>query len=126
MNIRAAAVCACMAALPSAAGAENLHPEKWYQAEAVKRLGGTTEHRVENGRVDILTATHAIEVEFAAKWKNAIGQSLWYALQTNKPAGIILIVEDENADRGNVIRLGSVISANNLPIKLWVWPDDFK
>jgi hypothetical protein len=114
---------ACTAKEPATPGK---HPEKWYQDEAVKKIGGTTEHRVDNGRVDILTDTHAIEVEFAAKWKNAIGQSLWYSLQTNKPAGIILIVEDEKADRGQVIRLGSVISANHLPIKVWIWPDDFK
>ena len=35
-------------------------------------------------RCDILTATHAIEVDFAKKWAEAIGQSLNYAMQTGK------------------------------------------
>ena len=43
-------------------------------------------------RCDILTATHAIEVDFAKKWAEAIGQSLNYALHTGKRAGVALIV----------------------------------
>ena len=103
-----------------------IHPEKWYQQGVAKALQGKMEAPVENGRVDVLTGTHAIEVEFAAKWKNALGQSLWYALQTGKVAGIVLVIEDEKRDRGHLIRLGAVIEANKLPIRVWVWPDDFR
>ena len=39
-------------------------------------------------RCDILTDTHAIEVDFADKWAEAIGQSLKYATQTGKKAGM--------------------------------------
>ena len=35
-------------------------------------------------RCDILTDTHAIEVDFANKWAQAIGQSLNHAMQTGK------------------------------------------
>ncbi|TXB68334.1 hypothetical protein [Phaeodactylibacter luteus] len=35
---------------------------------------------VQGGRADLVTATHAFEVERASKWKNSIGQSLWYGL----------------------------------------------
>ena len=42
-------------------------------------------------RCDILTDTHAIEVDFADKWAEAIGQSLNYAMQTGKKAGIVLV-----------------------------------
>jgi len=38
-------------------------------------------------RVDCLTDTHAIEIEFANKWKEAIGQSLHYSLMTGKKTG---------------------------------------
>jgi hypothetical protein len=41
---------------------------------------------VPNGRVDIVGKHYATEVEFADKWKQAIGQALWYALQTRKLA----------------------------------------
>lgn len=83
------------------------------------------EVRVPDGRVDILTGTHAIEVEMASKWKNAIGQALWYAMQTGKEAGIVLILDGEKDGRSDAIRLGSVIRENKLPIKVWLWPDDF-
>lgn len=100
--------------------------ERWYQERIAAELGGKLEARVENGRVDVLTGTHAIEVEFAGQWKHAIGQALWYSLQTGKQAGIVLVVRDEKRDRGHVIRLGSVIQANKLACKVWIWPDDFK
>ena len=44
-------------------------------------------------RCDILTDTHAIEVDFADKWAEAIGQSLNYAMQTGKKAGIVLVLK---------------------------------
>jgi hypothetical protein len=105
---------------------ETLHPEKWYQEKIAAILKGKMEARVPDGRVDVLTETHAIEVEFTSKWKNALGQSLWYALQTGKIAGIVLILEDEKKDMPDAIRLGSVIAAHKLPIKVWLWPRDFK
>ena len=52
-------------------------------------------------RCDILTDTHAIEVDFADKWAEAIGQSLNYAMQTGKKAGIVLVLKE----RGNEKRL---------------------
>ena len=45
-------------------------------------------------RCDILTDTHAIEVDFADKWAKAIGQSLNYAMQTGKKTGIVLVLKD--------------------------------
>ncbi|MBK1883637.1 hypothetical protein JIN85_14540 [Luteolibacter pohnpeiensis] len=102
------------------------HPEAWYRDEVARKLGGKTEVQVPNGRVDILTEAYAIEVEKATNWKEAIGQCLWYSLQTNKRAGIVLIVTNEKRDRGHIIRLGSVIQANELPIRVWIWPDDFE
>lgn len=87
-------------------------------------LGGTVEYPVESGRVDILTDEYAIEVEFANKWKDAIGQSLWYGLQTNRQPAIVL-VNKRKADYKYVIQLGSALSYAKLDIKVWVWPDDF-
>ena len=43
-------------------------------------------------RCDILTATQAIEVDFAKKWAEAIGQSLNYAMQTGKRPAVALIL----------------------------------
>lgn len=43
-------------------------------------------------RVDCLTNEYAFEFDFAKKWYEAIGQSLYYAMKTDREAGIYLIV----------------------------------
>ncbi|MFL3659217.1 MAG: hypothetical protein ACJ07L_14355, partial [Opitutales bacterium] len=50
-------------------------------------------------RCDILTNTHAIEVDFADKWAEAIDQSLNYAMQTGKKAGIVLVLKDRGDEK---------------------------
>ncbi|RYD24373.1 MAG: hypothetical protein EOP88_00580 [Verrucomicrobiaceae bacterium] len=110
-------------ALPVSAGPS--HPERWYQERVAASLEGKMEVPVANGRVDVLTASHAIEVEFASKWKQSIGQALWYSLQTGKTAGVVLIIEKQERDAPHAIRLESVIAAQKLPITVWRWPTDF-
>ena len=68
---------------------------------------------------DIVTDTHAVEVEWAYKWYEGIGQSLWYSFQTNKKAGIVMILRNEK-DRKFLIRLRSLIAGKKLDIKVWV------
>jgi len=54
--------------------------ERYYQEKFAKEIGGQVEVVMKDGtRYDILTSTHAIEVDFAKKWAEAIGQSLNYA-----------------------------------------------
>jgi hypothetical protein len=67
--------------------------ERYYQEKFAREIGGQIEVVIKDGtRCDILTATHAIEVDFAKKWAEAIGQSLNYAMQTGKRPGVALIV----------------------------------
>lgn len=89
-------------------------------------LDGKREVKVTSGKVDILTATHAIEVERAPKWKQSIGQALWYGLQTNKKPGIILLIEHPD-QRKYAIQLGSALQYAGLDnsIQVWLYPDDF-
>jgi hypothetical protein len=49
-------------------------------------------------RIDCLSSEYAIEVDWAKKWAEAIGQSLYYSLMTNKKPAIALIV-DSNDER---------------------------
>ena len=63
----------------------------------------------EGTRRDILTDTQAIEVDFADKWAEAIGQSLNYAMQTGKKAGIVLVLKD-SVDEKHVERLWEMAS----------------
>jgi len=108
--------------LSNLANAQRLHKESWYQKNVATKWNAKTEVRVANGRVDIVGANYATEVEFADKWKEAIGQALWYAFQTNKKAGIILICEKPE-DHKHAMRLRSVIQHNKLDIKVWTYSE---
>jgi hypothetical protein len=67
--------------------------ERYYQEKFAREISGQVEVVMKDGtRCDILTATHAIEVDFAKKWAEAIGQSLNYAMQTGKRPGVALIL----------------------------------
>jgi REP element-mobilizing transposase RayT len=87
---------------------------------------GLTEVTIYGGRADIVNEEYAIEVEWAEKWKNSIGQALWYGLQTNKKPGIVVILKDIN-DRKYAIMLQSAIDYAGLKdkIKVWFYPEDF-
>jgi len=105
--------------LTTAATAGHLHRESWYQERWCKACGGQVEVVLpDRTRCDCLTDDYAIEVDFAEKWAEAIGQSLYYSFQTGKRAGIALILESES-DRKNWIRLNSTIQHFNLQIKTW-------
>lgn len=100
--------------------------ESDYIKALAAHLGAQQEVAVTSGRVDLETATHAIEVERAPKWKNSIGQALWYGMQRNKQPGIILLIESP-AQRKYAIQLGSALDYAGLgnSITVWFWPDDF-
>lgn len=104
---------------------KRLHPEKWYRDQWCAEAGGKAEVRMPDGCwCDCLTETHAIEVDFGNKWYEAVGQSLSYAIQTNKRAGIVLIIEQPK-DRKHWIRLNTVIEHYKLPIDTWEVGKDF-
>ncbi len=93
--------------------------ESWYQKVWCEGVGGEIEHRLPDGRrIDCLTKTHAIEIEFARKWPEAIGQSLAYSMMAQKEAGIVLLLNNKQ----EILyweRLNSVVQHYNLPIRLW-------
>ncbi|MDP2548505.1 MULTISPECIES: hypothetical protein [unclassified Oceanobacter] len=101
------------------AHAARQHYEKWYQQRWCSNAGGQTEKVLsDKTRVDCVTSTHAIEFDFGNKWSEAIGQSLGYAIETNKRAGIVLILESPK-DYKYWIKLNSIIDHYNLPIDTW-------
>ena len=68
------------------------HPEKYYQDKWCKENNGKTEVVFSDGsRCDCLTDKYAVEVDFAPKWAEAIGQVLHYAALTGKKPKILLI-----------------------------------
>lgn len=105
--------------LPASAHAGHLHPEKWYQEKWCAEQGGRAEVVLaDKTRADCITDIHAVEHDFGPKWAEAIGQALYYSLQTGKRAGVVLILEKPE-DRKYWIRLNSTIQHFNLPIDAW-------
>lgn len=90
-------------------------------------LGGVQEYRTSDGDwADLVTDTHAYEIELAPKWKESIGQALWYAIQTDRKAGIVLILR-QDSDFKYLQKLQSTIDHNGLTDKMdvLVYPMDF-
>ncbi len=97
--------------------------EKDYQRWWCDRHGGEMEHRLKDGtRVDCLTSDYAVEVEYAAKWAESIGQALYYAQSTGRKPAVLVIVRDKGDERF-LKRLRAV--AKEQGIKVWtVRPKD--
>lgn len=95
------------------------HNERHYQNQWCQDHVGEQEVVLpDKTRADCLTLTHAVEVEFGNKWAESIGQSLFYALQTDKRPGVVLVIESVE-DRRYWYRLNTFIREFNLPIDTW-------
>ncbi len=95
--------------------------EKDYQAAFAKIFA---EYQLEvvapsKTRCDILTPNYAIEVDYAKKWHEAIGQALDYSAQFKRIGGIVLIIKDDK-EFTYLQRLEETILAHKLPIKIWI------
>jgi len=111
-------------ACPARTNAAHKHLEKWYQKKWCDAHNGEMEVIMpDHTRCDCLTNTHAIELDFGAKWAESIGQSLYYGLQTGKIPGVVLILE-QDTDRKYWIRLNSTIQYYGLPIDTWETNED--
>jgi len=98
--------------------AKHLHLERYYQDIFCMQHHGQTEVVLDDrSRVDCLTDEFAIEVDFASKWAESIGQSLYYAKKTGKRAGVLLIMERPTKDKKYLDRLQFI--ADDLNITVW-------
>ena len=93
--------------------------ESYYQHEFALVMDGQVEVRLMDGtRADIVTDKYAIEVDFGAKWAEAIGQSLSYGIQLDKQPGILLVISGEDEIRF-LERLMKVAVEHG--IQVWIW-----
>ena len=85
----------------------NCVPQKWYETQMMRAqqpesyyinqwctsdFGRKEVVLWDMSRVDCLAKDYAIEFDFANKWAESIGKSLYYAKLTNKEAAIVLIL----------------------------------
>ena len=112
-------VCLFGGFVPTGALAKHQHLEKWYQNKWCAEHRGQAEVVLPDGtRADCLTDTHAVEFDFGGKWAEAIGQALYYGLQTGKRPGVVLILENEK-DSKHWLRLNSTVKHFRLPVDTW-------
>lgn len=89
--------------------AGHLYYEKHYQQIHCDEVGGQAEVVLpDRTRIDCLTDRLAIEVDFAPKWAECIGQALHYGMATNKKPACLLIMEDPVKDEKYLKRLKGV------------------
>ncbi|MHC4620865.1 MAG: hypothetical protein ACYTEQ_24220 [Planctomycetota bacterium] len=67
-------------------------------------------------RVDILTNRWACEVDWAHKWAEAVGQAIWYSINTSRKPYIILLCKDMDYDARAIYRCRAV--CERLKIKM--------
>jgi len=80
-------------------------------------MNGITEFVLnDKSRVDCLTSTYAFEVDFANKWAESIGQSLFYGIKTNKLPAVLLIMERGQRDIRYLKRFKSVSKQHNIQL----------
>lgn len=94
------------------------HNERYYQTIFCDDLDGEMEYVLKDRtRVDCLTDEYAIEVDFAKKWAEGIGQSLHYAQMTGRKPAIGFIM-DEDKDQRHFKRLDTL--ARKYGIKVFI------
>ena len=61
---------------------------------------GKIEYRLSDGtRIDCLTNEYAIEYDWAKKWAESIGQSLYYAKVTGKKPAVAIIMKSASDEK---------------------------
>mgnify|MGYP000707675155 CR=1 FL=1 len=87
--------------------------------------GMELEHQLPSGgRVDCLSPEYAIEMDWAEKWAEAVGQSLYYARATERDPGIILLcpssdIHAEGLCRSYLYRLADALSQIEGKVAVW-------
>ena len=93
--------------------------EDWYEKTWCEVMGGQLEHELpDKSTIDCLTADHAIEMEMAHEWQEGIGQALWFARQTGKKAGMVLVLKTPE-DKVHLKNLKETLEHSNIPIQVW-------
>lgn len=100
----------------NSAHSKNIYRESEYQRLWCSNAGGRAEYVLaDKTRVDCLTDEYAVEVDFARKWAEAIGQALYYGSVTGKTPAVLLIME-RPTDTRYLLRLERVSRTTDFKI----------
>ncbi len=80
--------------------AKHDYSEKYYQNIWCRQNAGVSEYVLQDKtRIDCLTKDYAVEFDFASKWAESVGQSLYYAKMTKKKPAVALIMEQSSDNK---------------------------
>jgi hypothetical protein len=98
--------------------AHHAHNESSYQHAWCSAHNGIEEYEnSDKTRVDCLTATHAVEFDFANKWAESIGQAEHYALMTGKRGMVVLILENPKKEKVYFNRVKKLSKIHNFDVE---------
>ena len=88
-------------------------------------MGGESEYRLPDGRrVDILTKGLAIEVDWVKKWPEAIGQSIGYAIETDRMPAILLLLRNKPTEQKYLDHAFKACERAGIPCFTWLTVND--
>ena len=100
------------------AEAKHLYKESVYQQVWCEKRGGLMEYELpDKTRVDCLTDKYAVELDFAPKWAECIGQALYYGKITGKQPACVLIMERGEKDLKYLRRLRRAVYRKGLDMR---------
>ncbi|MCP5050761.1 MAG: hypothetical protein GY940_26595 [bacterium] len=103
--------------LTAMAGTKGLSEQKNFRDSWCQRMGGeTTVLLKDKMTVDCLMDEYAVAIDSASQWAEIIGKSKYYAAMTGRKPGIVLILENQEKDFANMVRLLTAIKED----KGWV------
>jgi hypothetical protein len=79
--------------------------EKYWVESFRQKINGRSEVPIENGKVDIVTDSYAIEVDYFHKWQEGMGQALHYGDVLGKIPTLALIDDDNRAKAEHIAQL---------------------
>ena len=98
--------------------AKHLYKESVYQQAWCDKRGGVMEYELnDKTRVDCLTDKYAVELDFAPKWAECIGQALYYGKMTGKQPACVLIMERGEKDLKYLRRLRRAVYRKGLDMR---------
>lgn len=128
MSCKAAIACVVILLLAfstQATNDESLSEVEWCERLATD-LGCDLETGVEvrlstGTRVDLMNEKYAIECDWASKWAEGCGQALYYAICTNRKAGLLLLLK--SSDDKRFVERAAVVAGRH-GIAIWVYNTD--
>lgn len=80
----------------------------------------------DRSRVDILTDELAIEVDWARKWPEALGQAIFYGIQSDRSPAVILLLESGMGAKNQIYAHRAKVACTVAGVALLLWDCDLR